>query len=152
MPDGLLQFLLSPWGWLSLAAIAAALELLLPGAYLIWVAAAALATALTVAALNLTVDGQLGVFAIWILVSLLAARRWSPKRKAPGDAPVLNRRAEQLAGTVAVVCQPIRGGRGRVRLGDSEWIAEGPDAETGAAVRITGADGAILKVVPAGKD
>ena len=148
MPGGISDFLFSPWGWLSLAAVAAGLELLLPGAYLIWIAAAALATALTAAILNLTIDGQLGVFAIWILVSLLAARRWQPRNSGTADNPLLNRRAEQLSGSVGVVSQAIRAGRGRVQLGDSEWIAEGADADPGTEVRIVGADGAILKVEP----
>lgn len=148
MKEGILGFLLSPWGWLSVAAVAAGLEILLPGAYLIWLAFAALGTALTVLVLNLTLDGQLGAFAIWILLSLLAARRFRADRTGPSDDPLLNRPGARLAGAVATVTQAIVDGRGRVKLGDNEWLAHGPDAPVGARVRVVGADGAVLKVEP----
>ena len=35
---------------------------------------------------------------------------------------------------------------GRVRLGDSEWLAKGPDAEPGTRMRVSGHDGAVLLV------
>lgn len=151
MKDGLLGLIFSPWGWLSLAAIAAGLEILLPGAYLIWVALAALGTAATAALFNLTLDGQLGAFALWIVFSLLLSRKYNPNRLRPSDDPLLNRRAERLAGSSAIVSQDIQGGRGRVRLGDSEWLAEGPDAAEGSTVRVVGADGTVLKVEPVGQ-
>ena len=145
---GIVDFLLSPWGWLSLAAVAAALEMLVPGAYLIWVAAAAFGTALTSALLNLSIDGQLGAFAIWIIVSLLAARRWNTNRLKPADRQLLNQRGAQLTGRIVVVTVALSGGRGRVRLGDGEWIAEGPDLAVGRQARIIGAEGTILRVEP----
>jgi hypothetical protein len=140
--------LFSPWGWLSLAAVAAGLEILLPGAFMIWIAAAALATAVTVALLPLTLDGQLAAFAVWILVALLASRRFARRRPRHAGDAALNRLDHRVAGQVAVVTEAIAGGRGRVRLGDSEWLAQGPDAPAGARVRVLGADGAILKVAP----
>ena len=148
MKDGLLGLIFSPWGWLSVAAIAAGLEILLPGVYLIWLALAALGTALTVLVLNLTIDGQLGAFAIWIILSLLAARRFKAGTTGPSDDPLLNQRGARLAGASATVTQAISGGHGRVRLGDSEWLAEGPDAPEGARVRVLGTNGAVLKVEP----
>lgn len=148
MTDGLLGFLFSPWGWLSAAAIAAGLEILVPGAYLIWIALAALVTALAALVLNLTIDAQLGAFAIAIFLSLLAARRFKADRTGPSDDPMLNRPGARLTGAVATVTHAIADGRGRVKLGDSEWLADGPDSPVGARVRVVGADGAILKVVP----
>lgn len=146
--DNLTDFLFSPWGWLSVAGIAASLELLLPGVYLIWVGLAAFLTALSVAVLNLTIDGQLGLFAIWITVSLLAAIRWKPDRAGRSDDPLLNQRGARLIGKQVTVVVAISNGRGRVRLFDSDWIAEGPDAPIGATVRIIGSDGSVLKVEP----
>jgi hypothetical protein len=148
MKDGILGFLFSTWGWLSLAAILAGLEIVVPGAFLIWLAAAAAATALTVTLLNTTPDGQLGAFALWILLSLLAARRLKASRPIATDDPKLNRLALRVAGETAVVTVAIEGGHGRVRLGDTEWMAEGPDAPVGARVTVRGADGARLQVEP----
>jgi membrane protein implicated in regulation of membrane protease activity len=151
MKDGILGFIFSAWGWLSIAAIAAGLEILVPGAYLMWLALAAFGTAVSTAFLNLSLDGQLGAFAIWIAVSLFAARRLKLDRTGRSDVPLLNQRGARQLGASATVTEAISGGRGRVKLGDSEWLAEGPDAPVGARVRIVGSDGAILKVA-AGTD
>ena len=35
-----------------------------------------------------------------------------------------------------------------MKLGDSEWIARGPDAAAGERVRISGSEGAVLLVEP----
>ena len=47
-----------------------------------------------------------------------------------------------------VVVQAIEGGSGRVRCGDSEWLAHGPDAEPGSRLTVTGSQGAVLIVEP----
>jgi membrane protein implicated in regulation of membrane protease activity len=60
----------------------------------------------------------------------------------------MNRRGARMVGEAATVVQAIEGGSGRVKLGDSEWIAHGPDIAAGERVRIKGSDGAILLVEP----
>jgi membrane protein implicated in regulation of membrane protease activity len=146
MTDGLVGFLASPWGWLLLAAVMAIVEILVPGTYMIWLSAAALATALTVAAVPLTLDGQLASFAVWILVSLFASRQLKGRAPLVGDRPGLNRLSHRVAGETAVVTEAILDGRGRVRLGDSEWPVQGPDCPPGTRVRVEGANGAVLQV------
>jgi membrane protein implicated in regulation of membrane protease activity len=146
MKEAVLTFLFSPPGWLSVGAVAAGLEILLPGAFMIWLAVAAAGTALTVAILNVAPDGQLAAFALWIGIALAGSRRLKRLRPITSDDPALNRPTSRLLGQSAIVTQPIAGGRGRVKLGDGEWIADGPDAPAGARVLIEGADGAILKV------
>jgi membrane protein implicated in regulation of membrane protease activity len=47
---------------------------------------------------------------------------------------------------VGVVEEAIAHGRGRVRIGDTLWLVEGPDAPAGAQVRVTAAEGAVLQV------
>jgi membrane protein implicated in regulation of membrane protease activity len=49
-------------------------------------------------------------------------------------------------GELVVVTHAIDGGEGRVRLGDSEWLAKGPDAEPGSRMRVAGHDGVVLIV------
>lgn len=142
------SLLLSPWSWLSLAALAGALELLIPGVYLIWVALAAFLTALTAAILNLTLDGVLTIFAMWVVVALLAAQRWNPSRRGRTDDPLLNRRGARVVGMRVEVTEAIENGRGRVRLGDSDWTAEGPDAPVGREMQVTAASGSVLTVAP----
>ena len=62
------------------------------------------------------------------------------------DQPDLNRRSVQLVGRVGVVEEAIAHGRGRVRIGDTLWLVEGPDAPAGAQVRVKAAQGAVLQV------
>ena len=70
-------------------------------------------------------------------------------RRPDEDAP-LNRRAEQLVGAHAVVSEAFVNGEGKVRVGDSRWLAEGPPLREGTAVVVTAARGARLVVRDAG--
>ena len=58
----------------------------------------------------------------------------------------LRARAEQLVGTVAVLDQPIAGGRGRVKIDDAFWTVEGADMPLGTRVRVVAVNGMTLKV------
>jgi membrane protein implicated in regulation of membrane protease activity len=49
-------------------------------------------------------------------------------------------------GETVTVTQVIADGSGRVKLGDSEWLARGPDAEPGTKMRVASHDGAVLVV------
>ena len=62
------------------------------------------------------------------------------------DQPNLNRPAAQLVGRVLILAEAIEGGRGKVRVGDTLWPVEGPDAPEGAEVRVTAANGTVLVV------
>jgi membrane protein implicated in regulation of membrane protease activity len=44
--------------------------------------------------------------------------------------------------------EAISGGRGKVRVGDTVWPAQGSDAAKGARVKITGNSGTVLIVEP----
>lgn len=82
------------------------------------------------------------LFAIDVVVDFV----WANPAVMVSDDPNLNRRGHQLVGRAGVVVEPIVGGRGRVRLGDTLWTAEGDDAPEGATVRVTEARGTILMV------
>ena len=71
---------------------------------------------------------------------------WAHPSVLKTDQPDLNKRPVQLLGRIATVEEAIAHGRGRVRIGDTLWMAEGPDLPAGAEVRITSARGAVLKV------
>ncbi|MFQ3596107.1 MAG: NfeD family protein [Sphingomonadaceae bacterium] len=146
--NDLLGTIFTPWGWLIAGVILAGLEILLPGAFLMWLAGAALATAAHAALFGLDPTTQLLAFAGWTGVALLVSRRVKKRRPITSDNEQLNRRAAQLEGAGAIVVQAIAGGHGKVRLGDTEWLAQGPDAPVGTRVRVVRADGTILRVLP----
>jgi membrane protein implicated in regulation of membrane protease activity len=68
---------------------------------------------------------------------------------AISDLPDLNVRGQQYVGRAVVVEQAIENGRGKVRVGDTLWSAEGPDVPAGARVTVTGSKGTVLVVEPA---
>ena len=90
------------------------------------------------------------VFGILSLVSILTWVRVTRHRKQDSDSPMLNQRTERFVGQTVVLDQPIVDGFGRLPLGDTVWRISGPDLPVGQRVRITGADGAVLRVEAAG--
>jgi membrane protein implicated in regulation of membrane protease activity len=75
-------------------------------------------------------------------------RRWYAQNPVASADPLLNDRVARLIGEVVTVVEPIAAGKGKVRVGDGEWLACGPDTPVGAHVRITGATGTSLTVEP----
>ncbi len=114
--------------------------------FLIWIAIAAAITGLAALALPIGIPLQLLIFAALCVVSVWAGRRWYVDNPVPSTDPNLNDRTARLIGELVTVVEPIRGGEGRVKIGDSVWTARGPDSEAGTRVRVTGAEGAVLWV------
>ena len=136
------------WVWLTLGVVLAGLEMLLPGVYLIWLAAAAIITGMLTLALDLSLPAQVIDFVALSLIIAFSAKRFLGERPIESSDPLMNRRGARLVGETALVVQAIEHGSGRVKLGDSEWIARGPSVAAGERVRIRGSEGAILLVEP----
>ncbi|NYT39853.1 NfeD family protein [Sphingomonas sp. R-74633] len=136
--------------WLILAALLAIAELLAPGIFLVFVAAGAAVTGIvTLLVPNFDMVFQVFLFAASSAGAVAVGRRWYRRNPVPSADPLLNDRVARLVGQVVTVVEPIASGQGRVKVGDGEWIANGPDAPAGAQVRITGARGGSLDVEPA---
>jgi membrane protein implicated in regulation of membrane protease activity len=71
---------------------------------------------------------------------------WAHPAISKSDEPDLNRPAAQLVGRVLVVAEAIEAGRGKVRVGDTLWPAEGPDVPAGSDVRVIAAKATVLVV------
>ncbi len=141
------------WVWLSLGLLLAVLEVIAPGVFLIWLAGAALLTGLVTWLLPISAAMQVVLFAILSAVAVLAGRRYLRNNPIVDADPKMNHRGARLAGETAVVVTPFDGGTGRVRHGDSEWLARMGGSGDGdgellpeTRVRITGSDGAVLLV------
>ncbi len=134
--------------WAVVALLLFAAEALLPGAFLLWFGFAAAALALVLLAVpGIAPVWQVVVFAVFSLISVGVYLRWFRKRERASDAPLLNRRAEQLVGSIATLDVAISGGRGgRVKIGDAFWSVEGADLPVGSSVRVVAVDGMNLKV------
>ncbi|RVQ67022.1 NfeD family protein [Croceicoccus ponticola] len=137
------------WLWLIAGIVLMGAEMLVPGYFLVWMATAALLTGLITAIADVPLSVQLLTFIVFSAFSVFAARRWLDYAGTETSDPLMNDRGARLVGTNVVVTTAFEGGEGRVRLGDSEWLARGPDAPVGARLTVTGHDGAILLVGPA---
>lgn len=146
--DWLDELLFTPWAWFILALLLAGLEIAAPGAFMIWLAGAALATGL------LTIFGigwqlQLVAFALLSIASVVLGRNYLRRHPTPSADELLNRRGTRMLGEVVIVVEAIRDGEGRVQVGDSPWLACGPDMPVGARARIYQVEGSRLHVEPA---
>lgn len=139
-------FFFTQWMWAVAALALMILELIVPGTFFIWLGLAAGMVALSVWALLMPVPVQLGLFGLYALVAIMVGRRVQYGLKREPD--LINRGPEALVGRVVTVSQAFRHGRGRVKVGDSSWLAQGPDLPEGAAVRVTGHSGSTLTVEP----
>ena len=136
------------WVWLTLGLVLAGLELLVPGIYLIWLAVAAIITGVLTLMLDLSLPLQVVDFVFLSLIIAFSAKRFLRDKPIESSDPLMNRRGARLVGETALVVQAIEHGSGRVKLGDSEWNARGPNVAAGERVRVSGSEGAILLVEP----
>ena len=137
-----------PWIWIALGFALAALELFVPGVYLIWLAVAAVITGVLTFVLDLGLAVQVTNFVFLALIIAFSARRFLRDTPIVGADPLMNNRMGRLIGQTGTVAVAIEQGEGRIRHGDSEWIARGPDLTQGARVRIVGFEGGTLLVEP----
>ena len=134
------------WAWLALGLVLAVGEMTIPGVFLIWMAGAAVITGLVTWVVPLSVALQVMLFAVLSVGAVFIGRNWLRANPIVGADPLMNDRGARAIGETVVVTQVIEGGEGRVKLGDSEWIAKGPDAEPGTRMRVAAHNGAILMV------
>ncbi|MFG1416576.1 NfeD family protein [Xanthobacter sp. V0B-10] len=140
---------LGPWAWFVLGGVLLVAEIAVPGAFLLWLGLAALATGALSYVADLAWQGEVLAFAALAVVAVLVGRKVSPAPGKASDRPFLNRRAQAFVGRVFTLEEPITGGTGRVRIDDTVWRVAGPDASAGTDVRVVGVDGTVLKVEPA---
>ena len=135
------------WAWVILAGILGLAELHVPGSYLAWIALGAALTSAVHGLFGVSLEGQLGTFAAASAFSCTAGyfvyRRLGRHRR--GEVP-LNERSIAMLGARGTVCEAFANGHGKVRLGDTVWLATGPDLTEGAPVVVTAVRGTRLVV------
>lgn len=140
---------LNHWTWAVIALVLAVLELIAPGVFFLWLAVAAAITAFVSFALPiLGWSVHLVIFAVLAVIITWTGRRYVKLHAKPAQGAPLNQRGQQLVGQELTLIEAIENGTGRVKIGDSPWRVEGPDAPSGTKVRVVEVDGARLKVTP----
>lgn len=137
------------WHWLILAGALLILELMAPGAFMLWLAMAAGASALVALVLpDLSWQVQLGLFSFFCILSVVGWKKFAPAKDAETDQPTLNQRNRQYIGRVFDLAEAIENGVGKVIIGDTQWKVHGPDTALGGKVKVVDVDGTILLVEP----
>ena len=135
--------------WLVAGLVLCAAETLAPGAFLIWIGAAAVILGMVEFFLPMEFTAQLLLFAALVVALVVVGRRiyGSIDRGSP---PQPLGRAEGLVGKEFFLDRAIERGFGCIRVDDSVWRVTGEDMSAGAKVRVTGVEqGALLRVAKA---
>lgn len=140
---------LGHWVWWVAAGVLLLIELVAPGVFFIWLAAAAALTAIADAMYDLPWQAELLVFAACAVVAVIAGRQlYRGPSVAPEDNPHLNRRQLNYVGRRFTLKEPIVDGRGKLAIEDTIWEVEGPDLGAGTRVKVTAVSGMNLVVAP----
>jgi membrane protein implicated in regulation of membrane protease activity len=147
--DNVLSNLLASYGWWVLALVLIAAELIAPGYFLLWIGLAAGVMGLVMLIFpGMPFIAQAVVFGVLaIAVCLIYWKFIRPAAELRNDQPLLNRKGERMIGRRVLVAEALVNGRGKVKVGDSVWLAEGTDAAVGATVEVVGVHGTTLTVV-----
>lgn len=137
---------LGNWIWPILGIVLMCLETLAPGVFMLWFGIAAMIVGLLSFFVVMSWQAQLLAFAVLSVAMVPVWRRFGRPRASETDKPFLNRRTAGLIGRELILEKPIIDGVGTVKIDDTIWRIEGPDAPSGSRVRIEQADGARLRV------
>jgi membrane protein implicated in regulation of membrane protease activity len=137
------------WLWFAAAVALLIMETIVPGVHFMWFGVSAAVVGVLALLIPMAWTWQLIAFAAIAFLTVFAVRRYASETVSRTDEPVLNIRGAQYIGRTAVVEEAIVNGRGRIRVGDTVWGAEGEDAAKGSRVEITGVNGTVLVVARA---
>lgn len=142
---------LGPWAWLIGGVILLALELALPGSFLMWLGLAAILVGIASFVGEIPWQVAWISFAALAIILLLVGRHFFAPGRTKSDRPHLNERGQSMIGRQLTLAEPISDGQGRVKIGDTFWRVQGPDLAAGTRVEVNATDGSALIVVPSTK-
>src|ERR1044072_4170733 len=103
---------LEPWWiWFAIGLILAALEMAIPGVFLIWMAGAALITGAITWLGPIGLPLQIVIFAVLAIVAVFSGRRYLRANPIVPADPKMNDRGAQAVGEVVVVTHAIDAGK-----------------------------------------
>ncbi len=137
---------LGAWNWFIVAVLLLVLETVVPGVHFVWFGVAAAIVGIIALVSGIGWEIQLIIFALVAMATVFVMRRYADPSTAKSDEPDLNVRGAQYIGRLFTVVEEIRQGRGKVRVGDTIWHAEGVDIPVGTRVKVVGVDGTALVV------
>ena len=132
--------------WLVGGAALCVAETLAPGAFFVWIGAAASIVGAINYFVAMSLTAQTLLFGALVVALVLIGRRvYGSLDASPGPLP--QSRAHALIGANFFLDEAIVHGFGRIRVGDSSWRVAGDDCPSGAKVRVVAVeDGSLLRV------
>lgn len=113
----------SYWYWFSAALLLLLLEVVIPGAFLMWIGLGAAGVGVFLLAFpQAALAWQLVALAVSVTVAVLVGARWQSKSRHKQPQSI-NQGLESYVGRQAVASDDFIQGRGRVRLDDSSFSA-----------------------------
>lgn len=137
---------LGAWTWLIVGVVLLMLEIVAPGAFMLWFGIAAIIVGVLGLVVAVPWQAQLILFVILAILAVLIGRRYFSHLAGKAVPTGLNVRGRRLVGTFAVLDEPIVNRQGRVRIDDTTWRVTGPNMPSGTRVCIVDVDGALLTV------
>lgn len=149
--------LVDNYGWWLLSLVLIAAEMIAPGYFMLWIGIAAGVMGLvTLVIPGMSALVQAIVFGLLSIAACLVYWKFiRPLAEQRDDQPLLNKRGQRMIGRRVIVIEAIVNGRGKVTVGDGQWLAEGPDSPVGTEVEVVGVSGTTLTVTTttlAGRD
>ncbi|MBA4749219.1 MAG: NfeD family protein [Alphaproteobacteria bacterium] len=135
------------WHWWVLGVFLLVLETFVPGAFFLWLGVSAMVTgvlAFVLPSAPLAVNALF--FAVMSVVSVVGWRVYQRKHPTKTQDNLLNRRGAQLMGQKLILSEPLKGGRGHTKVGDTLWSIEGPDLPQGTEVEVIAVNANTLVV------
>lgn len=135
------------WHWLILAVALIILEILMPGAYFLWmgISAAAVGAGMFIFP-EMPLLTQILIFAVLSVITVVIYKAHRRQNPVVTDEPALNRRGEQYIGRTVILTEAIVNGVGKTKVDDSTWKVSGENMQAGESVRVVAVDGSTFKV------
>lgn len=153
--DAVIGFLqgLTVWHWVGLGIVLMAIEVAVGTFDLLWVSLGAFLTALFTLLVPLPAggwEGQLTFFGFVAIAFVISGRTiFRGLRMRASSHPNLNDRLANMVGQHGHATTGFDGGSGKVKVGDTVWLAQQTDGGAipeGAPIVVTGAEHGVLKV------
>ena len=146
---------LTVWHWFAFALVLFGIEMMTGTFDLLMIAIAAFATGIFAHFAPAGMGGwesQLVVFGLASIALIVLGRTvFAGMRKVVDEHPTLNKRMNSLIGKRGMVTADFEAGQGRVKIGDTEWLAEsidGSNFEDGATIVVEEAESTMVRVRP----
>lgn len=124
--------------WLIIGAVLMLLELIVPGVYLFWLGAAALAVGGLLSFIPLEFTIQILFFAIFSVIALIIGVKVYKGKNRDIETHHLNQvRGAEYIGKTYTLTVDITNNSGRLPIGDSVWSIQGENLPAGTQIKIT---------------